>query len=622
MKQKLPLLLYQMTDTPYSINVNTPYRRFDTSYPTGGYGISVIFMDTAYGSSQIHRVGNWSNALSCEVLALIRRISFVGYDHAALSVIDTKKTLELAEEIFCASKATVYRTVPISKPVSKIPPVQPKPVLNEIPRELSTIGLVKDSFNKMRNHVNDFENVVTVRTKVIGQNEGIHKESTDMKEVFTQMKTEAAKYSIERKTFEIKEKKLLLENDHLLELLIYQDLVHTAMNSLAKILDYQSMEKSFLDEYSKCVELKAELLKKNDMVEKAVYDELSKRYARIENICISLEIKVQQYKESFQNNQPQNKHDAPEFLTFFEINELKAQLKAKDNLISKLKDHIATLKGKCMSEGDKSKNTSKVIAPGMYKIDLEPFSPKPLRNKEAHVYYLKHTQENTDTLCEILEQARDLRPLDSDLDSACCSKHMTGQRSQLTNFVEKFMGNVRFGNDHVAMIMGYGDYPIGNVTISRIMEQSLSIKLCEATMKMSGLLAKLHLPELYNRMALLKGETALYSGPELQQLTPGYISSGLVQNPSSSTRNVPPFKKYWDILFQPLFDEYFQPSSSVVSPILLDVVPLPADTTGIPSTTNFVQDAPSVNTSSTTQEIQAPAIHQGVEEQTQGIQNV
>ncbi|GKC13075.1 hypothetical protein Tco_1009857, partial [Tanacetum coccineum] len=58
---------------------------------------------------------------------------------------------------------------------------------------------------------------------------------------------------------QLRKKELLLENDRLLELLIYQDLVHTAMNSLAEILDYQSMEKSFLDEYSECVELKAEL---------------------------------------------------------------------------------------------------------------------------------------------------------------------------------------------------------------------------------------------------------------------------------------------------------------------------------------------------------------------------
>ncbi|GJV91503.1 retrovirus-related pol polyprotein from transposon TNT 1-94 [Tanacetum coccineum] len=53
------------------------------------------------------------------------------------------------------------------------------------------------------------------------------------------------------------------------------------------------------------------------------------------------------------------------------------------------------------------------------------------------------------------------------LDSGC-SKHMTGYRSQLTNFVNKFLGTVKFGNDHVAKILGYGDYQIGNVTISRV----------------------------------------------------------------------------------------------------------------------------------------------------------
>nr|GFC24454.1 hypothetical protein [Tanacetum cinerariifolium]GFC25851.1 hypothetical protein [Tanacetum cinerariifolium] len=49
-----------------------------------------------------------------------------------------------------------------------------------------------------------------------------------------------------------------------------------------------------------------------------------------------------------------------------------------------------------------------------------------------------------------------------------CSKHMTGDRSPLTNFVNKFLGTVKFGNDHVEKIMGYGDYKVGNVTISRV----------------------------------------------------------------------------------------------------------------------------------------------------------
>ncbi|GKC51205.1 retrovirus-related pol polyprotein from transposon TNT 1-94 [Tanacetum coccineum] len=45
------------------------------------------------------------------------------------------------------------------------------------------------------------------------------------------------------------------------------------------------------------------------------------------------------------------------------------------------------------------------------------------------------------------------------LDSGC-SKHMTGNCSRLKNFVKKFIGIVRFGNDHFGAIMGYGDYVI------------------------------------------------------------------------------------------------------------------------------------------------------------------
>ncbi|GKD95509.1 retrovirus-related pol polyprotein from transposon TNT 1-94 [Tanacetum coccineum] len=39
---------------------------------------------------------------------------------------------------------------------------------------------------------------------------------------------------------------------------------------------------------------------------------------------------------------------------------------------------------------------------------------------------------------------------------------MTGDRSRLRNFVKKFIGTVRFGNDHFGAIMGYGDYAIGD----------------------------------------------------------------------------------------------------------------------------------------------------------------
>nr|GEU85133.1 hypothetical protein [Tanacetum cinerariifolium] len=49
-----------------------------------------------------------------------------------------------------------------------------------------------------------------------------------------------------------------------------------------------------------------------------------------------------------------------------------------------------------------------------------------------------------------------------------CSKHMTGNRALLTNFVEMFLGTVRFGNNDFAVIAGYGDVVIGSMTIKKV----------------------------------------------------------------------------------------------------------------------------------------------------------
>nr|GEU32280.1 integrase, catalytic region, zinc finger, CCHC-type, peptidase aspartic, catalytic [Tanacetum cinerariifolium] len=49
-----------------------------------------------------------------------------------------------------------------------------------------------------------------------------------------------------------------------------------------------------------------------------------------------------------------------------------------------------------------------------------------------------------------------------------CSKHMTGNRALLTNFVEIFLGTVRFGNNDFAVIAGYGDVVIGSMTIKKV----------------------------------------------------------------------------------------------------------------------------------------------------------
>nr|GEX32052.1 hypothetical protein [Tanacetum cinerariifolium] len=49
-----------------------------------------------------------------------------------------------------------------------------------------------------------------------------------------------------------------------------------------------------------------------------------------------------------------------------------------------------------------------------------------------------------------------------------CSNHMTGNLKLLINFVEKFLGTVKFGNDQISPILGYGDLVQGAVTIKRV----------------------------------------------------------------------------------------------------------------------------------------------------------
>nr|GEU91311.1 copia protein [Tanacetum cinerariifolium] len=49
-----------------------------------------------------------------------------------------------------------------------------------------------------------------------------------------------------------------------------------------------------------------------------------------------------------------------------------------------------------------------------------------------------------------------------------CTNHMTSNLSLLYNFVEKYLGTVRFGDDQFALIIGYGDLVQGNITINRV----------------------------------------------------------------------------------------------------------------------------------------------------------
>ncbi|GJQ89766.1 retrovirus-related pol polyprotein from transposon TNT 1-94 [Tanacetum coccineum] len=242
---------------------------------------------------------------------------------------------------------------------------------------------------------------------------------------------------------------------------------------------------------------------------------------------------------------------------------LKAELAILEHLVVKKVSN--EVKGKNVIEKDLLPNNTKVIALGMFRLDLEPLAPIVVKNMDAHIDYIKHTHEHANILRELVEFARAFRHLDNDLDFA-----------------------------YIGILVGYAPtkkaYRICNKRTHLIIE-TIHIDFDELTTMAS------------EQFSL---------GPELKILTPRTISSELVPNPPSPTPYVPPTKKDWDILFQPMFDKYSNLPPSVAS-LVPEVV--------APNRLEFVlYDAPSPSTSQTPLKSQPPVIPSGFEEQFHDIE--
>ncbi|GKE25369.1 hypothetical protein Tco_1436881, partial [Tanacetum coccineum] len=238
-----------------------------------------------------------------------------------------------------------------------------------------------------------------------------------------------------------------------------QKIVHNVANSV----DILEVKKSCVNDCSKCLELKTELLKKKDFNEKEAYDKLVKSYSTLEKHCISLELATKLNQEIFQRENSGENLNAPTFNQLFEINELKAQSQEKDTVIRKLMDRIKSLSGKDSTESVKKdideietinielehssvensdlnaqlqekvfaitalknelrklkgKNVvntavskpNAIIASGLFKLDIEPISHRLKNNRDAHEVYIEKTIEYTDTLRGFIEHARTQNP--------------------------------------------------------------------------------------------------------------------------------------------------------------------------------------------------------------------
>nr|GEV37839.1 retrovirus-related Pol polyprotein from transposon TNT 1-94 [Tanacetum cinerariifolium] len=192
----------------------------------------------------------------------------------------------------------------------------------------------------------------------------------------------------------------------------YQDPMVLEKKVNTTLVDYNSMNS--LDLSPSCRPTKFDVpkeLPKVSMAYKQLYDLIKPTRVRSKEQCDTLTNQINQKS--------------------IEISDLNANLQEKGLIIAALRDELRKLKGKALVD---NVVTSHTIAPKMLKIDMEPLALRLLNNRTIHSDYLRLTQEQAAIVKEVVVQII-LWYLDSG-----CSKHMIGDRSQLTNFVNEYLG--------------------------------------------------------------------------------------------------------------------------------------------------------------------------------------
>ncbi|GJY43408.1 hypothetical protein Tco_0431621 [Tanacetum coccineum] len=350
-------------------------------------------------------------------------------------------------------------------------------------------------------------------------NETIFKEVKEYEQIFDDLDAEYERCVLDNKNLTIEKKNLLIKNDCLIAECLEKDICSIVLTSDIVVPPSsnclcEDLRSACDREHTKVLELEAEVLKQQKMV-----IESEKRNSHLQKTHIDLQLKFQNYKQCIDTSsasnaifeinklrkQLQGKDDTIRNLDA-QINIMKVlnvgstegscdqqaletdRIQLKDTItslriqldglkvenvslkrrydeLSKANTHSRTayteklsalttqhtklqaqVTGKT-SSGPSTSETPKVLAPGMYNLGSK-YIPPPKRANWVKPTPLPKKKQVTFLFVE------PPRPSSNQLKNSC-SRHMTGDRARLINFVEKFIGTVRFGNDEYAAIVGY-----------------------------------------------------------------------------------------------------------------------------------------------------------------------
>ncbi|GJX51444.1 hypothetical protein Tco_0278289, partial [Tanacetum coccineum] len=168
-----------------------------------------------------------------------------------------------------------------------------------------------------------------------------------------ELEAEVDQNVVNRKHDETERKNLLIANDNLIVDCLSKEVFYIATNSELTVSRVTEMHEAHTIVQTRCLELKAELYKLQDKVQKDNHTELVKRFSNLEVNHLNLQLKYQNLKESFGNNPSPPTRDTPDFESVSVIKKMKAFIQGKDNAIKKLRTQISQLK-ETRSEADRT----------------------------------------------------------------------------------------------------------------------------------------------------------------------------------------------------------------------------------------------------------------------------
>nr|GFB16552.1 hypothetical protein [Tanacetum cinerariifolium] len=251
----------------------------------------------------------------------------------------------------------------------------------------------------------------TIKDNFEGIQKVLTREVKQMKDLFEELEAEVAQCAVDRKHDAIDRKNLLISNDNLIAECLSKEVFSVVTKSELNVARFAKMHvvNTFVE--ARCLAFEAELATLHDKSHQENQGELIKHFSKLELTKVTDPVtNLQAQNDRFRAENDKVKQHYKQLYDSIKITRAK-HIKQ----VTKLTANNVTLK----TSVSKAKVQPSVLTRTKHAVDVELIVPRLRNNMDVHLDYLRHLKESAETIRDIVEEAKVVRPLDRSIVSAC-----------------------------------------------------------------------------------------------------------------------------------------------------------------------------------------------------------